>query len=124
MKSRSDRLLGSWGEALTARWLYIQGYTILECNRCYREGELDIVARKGEILAVVEVKLRSGDFVSGSEAVTPRKQERVRKALGRYIADHPELDLLTIRFDVAQITAPQGTATEQPKLDYFENAFY
>ena len=82
------------------------------------------MARKGETLAIVEVKLRSGDFTSGAEAVTLRKRERLRGALGRYLSEHPELDLLTIRFDVAQITAPQGTETEQPELDYIENAFY
>lgn len=124
MKNRNDRLLGNWGEALTARYLYRQGYTILDHNRCYREGELDLVARKWETLAIVEVKLRSGDFTSGAEAVTLRKRERLRGALGRYLSEHPELDLLTIRFDVAQITAPQGTETEQPELDYIENAFY
>lgn len=124
MKSRSDRLLGSWGEGLTARRLYEQGYTILDSNCCYREGELDVIARKGDILAVVEVKLRTGDFTTGAEAVTLRKRERIRKALGRYLAEHPELDLLTIRFDVCEIYAPQGTETERPKLEYYENAFY
>lgn len=124
MKSRNDRLLGNWGEALTAQWLYERGYAILESSRCYREGELDLVARKGETLAVVEVKLRAGDYLTGSEAVTERKKERIRKALGRYLSDHPELDLLTIRFDVCQITAPNGTETETPELEYFENAFY
>ena len=53
-----------------------------------------------------------------------RKQERVRKALGRYLSEHPEFDQFYIRYDVCQITAPQGMETERPAVDYFENAFY
>ena len=119
-----DKRLGAWGEALAANWLYSHGYTVLDHHVCYREGELDLIAQTGEILAVVEVKLRTGDFASGSEAVTKRKQERIRKALGQYLSEHPALDDLYIRFDVCQITAPEGTETAEPEIEYIENAFY
>lgn len=109
---------------MAARWLFQQGYAILDHHYCRREGELDLLARKGEVLAVVEVKLRTGDFASGCEAVSRRKQERIRAALGWYLSDHPALDGLYIRFDVCQIDAPQGTETEGPSVTYFENAFY
>lgn len=124
MRGDADRLLGAWGEAVAARWLFHQGYTILDHHRWYREGELDLLARKGEVLAVVEVKLRTGDFASGCEAVSRRKQARIRTALGRFLSEYPELDGLYIRFDVCQIDAPQGTETEAPSVTYFENAFY
>ncbi len=119
-----DKRLGAWGEALTANWLYIHGYAILDHHVCYREGELDLIAQTGETLAVVEVKLRTGDFATGSEAVTLRKQERIRKALGRYLSNHPALDQLYIRFDVCQIAAPDGIETAEPEVEYIENAFY
>lgn len=119
-----DRRLGAWGEAIAAHWLHTHGYTVTDHHVCYREGELDLIAQTGETLAVVEVKLRSGDFSTGSEAVTKHKRERIRKALGRYLAEHPELDGLYIRFDVCQITAPKGMETEQPKVEYLENVFY
>lgn len=124
MDRRADPDLGRWGEALAARRLYDRGYEILDSRICFREGELDLLARKGEVLAVVEVKLRTGDFASGAEAVTGRKQARIRKALGRYLALHPELAESYIRFDVCQIEAPQGVQTRQPRLQWFENAFY
>ena len=124
MRRDVDKRLGAWGEALTANWLYIHGYAVLDHHVCYREGEIDLIAQEGETLAVVEVKLRTGDFAAGSEAVTKRKQERVRKALGRYLSEHPEFDQFYIRYDVCQITAPQGMETERPAVDYFENAFY
>lgn len=123
MDRRADADLGRWGEALAARWLYKQGYEILGSRICFREGELDLLARKGELLAVVEVKLRTGDFAAGAEAVTRRKQERIRSALGRYLVEHPELADCYIRFDVCQIDAPQGLRTPRPSLQWFENAF-
>ena len=124
MSSSTDKRLGAWGEALTANWLYTHGYTVLAHHVCYREGELDLIAQTGETLAVVEVKLRTGDFMTGSEAVTSRKQERIRRALGRYLSEHPALDDLYIRFDVCQITAPKGIETPEPEVEYMENAFY
>lgn len=124
MRRDGDPYLGRWGEALAARWLFGQGYTILDHHCWYREGELDLLALKGDLLAVVEVKLRTGDFTAGSEAVTARKQDRIRRAIGRYLMDHPELGNCIIRFDVCQIDAPAGTDTEGPTITYFENCFY
>lgn len=123
MDRRINADLGRWGEALAARRLYSQGYEILDSRICFREGELDLLARRGEVLAVIEVKLRTGDFVPGAEAVTGRKRERIRKALGRYLEQHPDLADCYIRFDVCQIDAPQGTQTQSPTLQWFENAF-
>lgn len=123
MDRRINADLGRWGEALAARRLYSQGYEILDSRICFREGELDLLARRGEVLAVIEVKLRTGDFVPGAEAVTGHKRERIRKALGRYLEQHPDLADCYIRLDVCQIDAPQGTQTQSPTLQWFENAF-
>ncbi len=124
MSRDAEYYLGQWGEALAARLLYRQGFHILAHRYTCREGELDLVARRGETLAVVEVKLRSGRHDAGAAAVTARKQGRIRTAAARYLTEHPGLGELTVRFDVCQITAPQGTATAEPGMDYFENAFY
>ncbi|MCD8382024.1 MAG: YraN family protein [Clostridiales bacterium] len=124
MRDDIDRRLGAWGEAVAAQWLVLHGYEVLAHHLSYREGEIDLLAAKDNVLAVVEVKLRTGSFASGMEAVTRRKQERIRKAMGRYLAQHPEMDRYFIRFDVCQITAPQGMETERPAVKYLENAFY
>jgi Holliday junction resolvase-like predicted endonuclease len=68
------------------------------------------------------VKVRTGDFASGAEAVTPYKQQRIRQALGCYLMEHPEYETFYIRYDVCQITGDMET--QHPELDYFENAFY
>ncbi|MCD7945117.1 MAG: YraN family protein [Clostridiales bacterium] len=124
MRNDVDRRLGAWGEAMAAQWLMQHGYEVLEHHLTFREGEIDLLARKGRVLAVVEVKLRTGSFASGREAVTRRKQERIRMAMGRYLAQHPEMDSYYISFDVCQITAPQGMQTKRPGVMYLENAFY
>ncbi|MCC8182954.1 MAG: YraN family protein [Clostridiales bacterium] len=124
MRNDVDRRLGAWGEAVVAQWLVQHGYEVLGHHLSYREGEIDLLARKSDILAVVEVKLRTGSFATGGEAVTLRKQERIRRAMGRYLSQHPEMDSYYIRFDVCQITAPQGMGTQRPAVEYLENAFY
>ncbi len=124
MRNDVDRRLGAWGEAVAAQWLVQHGYEVLEHHLAYREGEIDLLARKDSVLAVVEVKLRTGSFASGREAVTRRKQERIHKAMGRYLSQHPEMDNYYISFDVCQITAPRGVQTQRPSVVYLENAFY
>lgn len=123
MDRRESADLGRWGEALAARQLYRWGYEVLDSRIRFREGELDLLARKGEVLAVVEVKLRTGSFAPGAESVSQHKRRRIRNALGRYLELHPRLTEYYIRFDVCQIDAPEGVLTQDPQVLWLENAF-
>ena len=114
--------LGRWGEELVARQLAAKGRRILAANYRCRFGEIDLIAQDGRYLAFVEVKLRrDGRFGLPMEAVTRRKQERLRAAAQLYLAEHP--NLRQPRFDVAQVYAPQGMGTANPCIEYVENAF-
>lgn len=116
------RLLGKWGEAQVADYLRKRGYEIVAANYRCRLGELDLVAANRRYLAFVEVKLRRNDDVMAArESVTPAKQRRLRAAALLYLQAHPTQ--LQPRFDVAEIYAPQGTATPHPHINYLENAF-
>lgn len=116
------RLLGQWGEEQVAERLRCGGWAIAARNFRCRMGELDIVAKNGQYLAFVEVKLRKNDqFGSACEAVTPAKQRRLRAAAQFYLMSHPTQ--LQPRFDVAEVYAPQGIRTEAPDIYYIENAF-
>lgn len=116
------RALGQWGEEQVAEKLRREGWTIVARNFRCRMGELDIVAKKEQYLAFVEVKLRKNDqFGSACEAVTPAKQRRLRAAAQFYLISRPTA--LQPRFDVAEVYAPRGTRTEQPDIYYIENAF-
>lgn len=78
---------GAWGEAVAARWLQDAGFELLHTN--WRSGryELDIVARRGDVLHFVEVKARrAGALTTPEEAVTPAKFRALQRAAEAYIA--------------------------------------
>jgi putative endonuclease len=99
------RALGADGEARAAAWYEARGYSIEARNWRCREGEIDLVARRGRDLVFVEVKTRSTDrFGLPAEAVTPAKQRRLRALASRYLAD-TGTRAGTLRFDVVAILA-------------------
>ncbi len=86
--ARKDEL-GEWGERVAGEFLEANGYVILDRRwRCAR-GEIDIVARFGTTVAVVEVKTRrSVRFGHPLEAVTPAKFARLRALAGEWCVGH------------------------------------
>ncbi len=103
--------VGQFGEETAARHLTAGGLRILERNwrpvdmgKHGLRGELDIVAREGDALVIVEVKTRSGTrFGSPAEAVTPLKAARIRRLAVAYLSSHPDCSPGSIRFDVVGI---------------------
>jgi putative endonuclease len=106
---RNLRGEGARGEEIAARFLLERGFRIVERNfRFRRIGEIDIVAREGEYLVFCEVKMRTNDEYGLPEfAVTPSKQETIRRVASAYLAmkgisDTPcRFDVVTIRFEGA-----------------------
>ena len=88
-----------------AQWYENGGYEVVDRNwRCVGIGEIDVVARRGTVLVVCEVKTRSSEsHGTALEAVGARKQERLRRAT----CDWLEVTATTcrVRFDVAAVTA-------------------
>ena len=117
-----SRELGNWGEEAAARYLMKNGYEILMRQYHTRQGEIDLIAKKGEFLAFVEVKLRkSASFGRAIEAVTRQKQMRIQAAAQMYWAEFtPELQP---RFDVIEVYAPFGEKTKTPQIIHWKNAF-
>lgn len=121
-QGRQNRLLGQWGEALVAQDLRKKGWSIQAAGYRCRMGEIDLIAANRKFLVFVEVKLRKNDhFATAAEAVNFRKQERLRAAAQLYLARYPTQ--LQPRFDVAEVYAPQGVDTPNPRINYIENAF-
>ena len=122
--SRADtNLLGRWGEALVAADLRKRGFCILAAGYRSRFGEIDLIAKNDTYISFTEVKLRkSAAFAAGREAVDRRKQQRLRTTAEIWLAEHSE-EALQPRFDVAEVYAPEGTATRHPQIHYIENAF-
>ena len=99
--------LGTSGERRAAQRYEAMGYEVVARNWRCTEGELDLVARKGDVLAFVEVKTRASDrFGHPAEAVTPAKQRRIRRLAGRFCADTGNRARI-LRFDVVAILAGQ-----------------
>jgi putative endonuclease len=101
------RIVGQLGEDAAAAWYTAAGYEILDRNWRVREGELDLVARGSGAVVFCEVKTRRSDaFGLAAEAVTVRKQHRLRMLAGRWLAAH-DTSAPSFRFDVAAVR-PDG----------------
>lgn len=78
---------GDAGEELAARFLEARGMAIVARNYRTRLGEIDLIARDGEVLVFVEVRLRADERFGGAAAsVGPAKQRRLAAAAGAYLA--------------------------------------
>lgn len=89
---------GRRAERLAAWWLRLQGYRILQQGFRVPVGEIDLVARRGGTLAIIEVKRRAR-LAEAGEAIRRRQQRRVVHAAEVYLQRHPELARLQVRFD-------------------------
>ena len=79
--------IGAQAEALAARYLERQGLAIVARNVRSRFGEIDVIARDGETLVFVEVRLRrSSRFGGASESITAAKRARLVAAAETYLA--------------------------------------
>jgi putative endonuclease len=82
------------------RWrLRLSGWRILASDWRVPAGEIDIVARRGKVVAFVEVKARSGGTAE-TAAPAPRQRARIARAGEMFLAQHPEFGTLFGRFDV------------------------
>ena len=113
------RVVGDAGEDAVAAWYVAAGYSIVARNWRVRGGEIDVIVNKGRTLVFCEVKTRRSDaFGSPAEAVTPRKQARIRGLAGQWLAAH-DLRADELRFDVASVR-PNGRGWD---VDVIEGAF-
>ncbi|MFK7747513.1 MAG: YraN family protein [Kordia sp.] len=111
--------LGIEGEKMAVAHLQKNGYQILETNYRFQKAEVDIIAQKGETLAVVEVKTRtSADFGNPEEFISKKKIKLLVKAVDNYINDN-DLDV-EVRFDAVAILMQKGNVT----INHIEDAFY
>jgi putative endonuclease len=111
--------LGKKGEDLAVDFLLKNGYTIVARNYTYQKAEVDIMAQKNDILAVVEVKTRtSADYGDPQQFLKPKQIQRIIKAVDEFINTN-ELDV-EVRFDIVAIVLNKKGMT----LEHLENAFY
>ena len=108
--------IGQAAEDAAVVFLESQGLEILYRNFRRRAGELDIVARHGDELIIVEVRTRSSEKFGGAAAsVDFRKQAKLRRAAALLLQQRKDLAALRVRFDVVAI-GPAG-------IEWIKHAF-
>jgi putative endonuclease len=100
---RKAYLRGHAAEWRCALLLRLQGWRILA--RRYRTpvGEIDLIAKRGNIVAAIEIKAQR-TLTEALEAVTPRQQRRIERAAAAFLSQHPKWRNLGFRFDVMAVT--------------------
>lgn len=98
-RGQAARQSGRRGEWLAAGFLLLKGYRIIGFRLATPQGEIDLLAVKGPILAVVEVKQRSA-LDDALEAVTPRQRERLIRAATQIAQRRPSLANTRVRLDL------------------------
>ncbi|MFX0555685.1 YraN family protein [Maribacter sp. CXY002] len=110
---------GKEGEEIAVRHLQKNGYKIRFRNYRYLKAEIDIIAEKDSIIAIIEVRSRSTDFIENiGETITPKKIKLLVTAADHYVIDQ-DLDM-EIRFDVITILKNKSRF----ELEHMEGAFY
>ena len=110
--------LGKKGEKLAIAFLLKNDYKILETNYRYLKAEVDIIAKKENILAVIEVKTRSTDYFGNpQDFVNPKKIKLLLSAIDHYVVQK-DLDV-EVRFDIIAIIHQNNNT----KIDHLEDAF-
>ena len=109
---------GRLGEEVAENFLIQKGYKILQKNYYYAKAEVDIIAQKGDLLAIVEVKSRSQNFVQDLNAlINPKKIKLLVKATDHYLQEN-NLDL-EVRFDVITVIKTKSGV----EVEHLEDAF-
>jgi putative endonuclease len=117
----AKQLAGATAENIAADFLRAKGLEILERNYLRRLGELDIVARDGDILVIAEVRTRASNRYGGAAAsVDPRKQQRIIRAASQLLQQRKDLARLRVRFDVIAVLEMDR---ETPRVDWIQHAF-
>lgn len=101
-RGRNAERRGRWAESLCLLRLRITGWHIIAHRLAHRRGsglgEIDIVARRGPVLAFIEVKAR-GTEQSALESITTSQRKRIQDAAAQFLAHRPEYSNYEIRFD-------------------------
>ena len=98
-RGAAARSAGRRAEAWAALWLMAKGYRILGFRLRTPQGEIDLLAQRGRVLAVVEVKQRA-TLQAALEAVSEIQRERLRRAGRAIAARRPSLQNMAVRLDL------------------------
>lgn len=115
--------VGAWAEQIAWQHLQQQGWQLVERNFFCKGGELDIIVRKGKVLAFVEVKYRKHTSMGGAIAcLSPAKQRHLIHSAQVYLQRYPQLNNMDCRFDLIAISGSDSPHS-QVDIQWIHNAF-
>lgn len=118
--SGNKKDVGNRGEELAVNLLKEKKFEIIERNYRYGHGEIDIIAKDGDIMVFIEVKTRKNlEFGPPEMSVTKNKQRQIRKIAGAYLIEKNIKDV-DCRLDVVAILLNKNLP---PEINHIENAF-
>lgn len=117
----SRKETGDRGETVALRYLRWRGWRLMDRNWRTAGGEIDLIVRRGRVVAFVEVRSRQANApVAPEMTVTPKKQRHIRHAAKRYLAARGVDPGLYYRFD---IIAVEFSEKGRPRVTHFPDAF-
>lgn len=102
VRKRKSYQRGHRGEWLAALALTFKGYRILARRYRTRLGEIDLIARRGDLVLIVEVKARR-TLREAMEAIQPESEQRIERAADMWLARQPDFGKLSVRFDMVAV---------------------
>lgn len=119
---KSSKALGLRGENLAASFLVRSGYSIVQRNFRFKRREIDLIIRRGDLVAFVEVKARAGSgYGHPLEAITARKRREVERAAKAWVVRHG-LPGLSYRFDAVAIQF-EPSSSQDPVIEHIPGAW-
>jgi putative endonuclease len=107
---------GHRGEWLAALALMLKGYRIVARRYRTRLGEIDLIARRGDLVLIVEVKARA-TLIEAMDAIARQSERRIEAATDLWLARQPDHGRLSIRFDMVAVLPRRWPV-------HVENVFY
>ena len=101
-KRKQAQRRGHWAEWKAAAFLTLKGYRIVSIRDKTKLGEVDLIARKGDLAVMVEVKARA-TVDQAVDAVTHTARRRINDAADLWLAKQRDSDRLSIRYDIIAV---------------------
>lgn len=111
----NTRFVGALKEDMAISYLEENGYEVIERNFKCKIGEIDVIAKKDDVIRFIEIKYRNGNIAGGVHyAISNQKLIKISKIANYYIMTHPNKDN-SYSIDAILI--------DDDKIEYLENIF-
>ncbi len=125
IRNGNHRAIGDVGEESAIAFLEKEGYEVLQHNFCVRGGEIDIIAKDGDVYVFVEVKTRHNAlFGTPEESISPRKLRCIQRAISLYFQQKYLSEFDTdFRIDLIAIEVSVVNGVRVEEIRHYKNAF-